>query len=501
MVVLRETLEASQLLESGHLHSRVVADLAKAAKRRAGPDIGIDPSAVRSTVCAALTEVHTSQIARYELEHLLESIGSDYLGRWSEELMSDQKTLSIERASRVLASHMLDLGFHPDLLHRWVTLLSRRKKPSTLSDLFAKAKKLARRRSRLWTVFVPFSEIEHHGQDMPDQWLESAATAEWMKNNVPTVAERYREGFLLEVEALDPWAAVEQANDLIESLAARVAVGKPGISRFKPMTQVFVAGWKEKFLLGRPRRQIDVHSLHRHNALFSVDEPALAGRLRSAIDLLAPLETGAPGSAVAGGWAAIEAVLARPNTPNHKAARDLAVLVACSFPRAELTPLTYAYERENDDTLSQNLKSASSNLERCDLLGTALHSGDNLKFKNPSDQAAAVRITKIIRNPQPALNKVTDYVEDALLRLYRQRNMVLHAGKTDSVAMSSTLRTVPPLVGAGFDRLFHDALMLGYSDPLRLVARARTELNMCGKPGGSSIWYLGSNIWDLLGPE
>lgn len=70
----------------------------------------------------------------------------------------------------------------------------------------------------------------------------------------------------------------------------------------------------------------------------------------------------------------------------------------------------------------------------------------------------------------------------------------LHAGKTDSVAMSSTLRTVPPLVGAGFDRLVHDALTLGHSDPLRLVARARTELNMCGKPGGSSIW-------DLLGPE
>ena len=90
------------------------------------------------------------------------------------------------------------------------------------------------------------------------------------------------------------------------------------------------------------------------------------------------------------------------------------------------------------------------------------------------------------------LARVCSYVEEAMQRLYRQRNMVLHAGKIDSVAMPAVLRTAPPLVGAGLDRLVHDALAKGESSPLRLVARARTALDTCGRQGGT-------RVWDLLG--
>ena len=99
---------------------------------------------------------------------------------------------------------------------------------------------------------------------------------------------------------------------------------------------------------------------------------------------------------------------------------------------------------------------------------------------------------EILADPQAVVRRVSTYVEEALQRLYRQRNIVLHAGKTDSVAMSAVLRTAPPLVGAGLDRLAHDALATGRSDPLRLVARARTALEMIGKEGGPKTW-------DLLG--
>jgi hypothetical protein len=77
--------------------------------------------------------------------------------------------------------------------------------------------------------------------------------------------------------------------------------------------------------------------------------------------------------------------------------------------------------------------------------------------------------------------------------LYRQRNLVLHAWITDSVAMNPTLRTVPPLVGAGFDRRIHDALRTRPSKPLLLATRARTEIDLCGGDSSSS------EIWDLLG--
>lgn len=49
--------------------------------------------------------------------------------------------------------------------------------------------------------------------------------------------------------------------------------------RFTPLTQAFVAGSKHEFQLGRPRRQVDIHSLKRQNALFSISESSLEGGL------------------------------------------------------------------------------------------------------------------------------------------------------------------------------------------------------------------------------
>ena len=424
------------------------------------------------------------RVARHQLEGLLISVEANYLTRWSAVLVDDAEVLAPESASRLLAGHLLGTGFSPDYLHRWATWLSTNRPPRTLADLFNEAAEVVLRWARTWQVFVPFIALERHAQQMPPEWLDPAEATRWMSQHAPQALVRHNGGLLLSVDARDRWSAVEEASDLIESLAARVAVGVPGSPRFEPHSEAFVFGTSTKFPLRRPRRQVDVHSLKRQDALFSATEPALSGRLRSAIDLVAPLETGTPGAAVAGGWAALEAVLARPETSNVQAASDLAVLVACSFPRAELTPLTYAYSEDNDNVLADSLRNASSNLERCTILGNAIAQDATGAFAKPSDQAAAERVRTMLTDPRAVLGRVSTYVEEALQRLYRQRNMVLHVGKIDSVAMSAVLRTVPPLVGAGLDRLVHDALAKGHSDPLRLVARARTALKMCGEEGG-----------------
>ena len=62
--------------------------------------------------------------------------------------------------------------------------------------------------------------------------------------------------------------------------------------------------------------------------------------LDPAIEMLSHLERSSPSAAVAGGWGAIEALLSEPND-RGAAAERLASLVACSFPRAELTVLSY----------------------------------------------------------------------------------------------------------------------------------------------------------------
>ena len=394
VTVLQETLEAVDLLASGHLRSNTVGELARTAQRRSGPDRGVGPAAVRAALNATLDKLQRSPetpVAQHQLEHLLAEIAVGYLDRWSQVVSAEPEALAPEAASRTLAGHLLGLGFSPDHLHRWTTWLAKSRTPANLAEIFAEAEEVARRQPRSWDVLVPFAALERHSQQMPPEWLDAATATQWLSRNAPKPMLRHNGGFLLRIEARDPWAAAEEAGDLIESMAARVAVGQPGSPSFEPHTEAVIAGLTETFPLGRPRRQVDVHSLQRQNALFSAIEPALTGRLRSAIDLVAPLETGAPGAAIAGGWAALETMLARPNATNMEIAEDFAVLVACSFPRAELTPLTYAYAAESDDPLSEEQRRASSNLERCRLLGSTIEQGADLRLQKPSDQAALER--------------------------------------------------------------------------------------------------------------
>lgn len=495
VTVLRELQEAVDLHASGHLRRVAVQELAGTAQRRAGPDLGMGSHAGRSALRTALAKLQKDPadlVAKHQLDLLMDGAESNYFRRWSAADPNEVGGFGPESISRLVAGHLLGTGFSPDYLHRWATWLATNRQPGTFADFFAEAQAVAVRPTRSWEVLVPFVALERHEQRMPQEWLELAEATAWMLRHTPQTQVRHNGGLLLQVEARDRWSAVEEAGDLIESLAARVAVGVPGSPRFEPHPEAFVEGTSMRFFLSRPRRQVDVHSLKRQNALLSAAEPALGGRLRSAIDLVTPLETGTPGAAVAGGWAALEAVLARPGNSSGQAAADLAALVACSFPRAELTPLAFAYLDEHDDLLSESLRQASSNLERCAILGTEINQGSTLGFSQPSDEAALERVRVILAEPGAVLDRVRSYVEEAMQRLYRQRNMVLHAGKTDSVGMSAVLRTAPPLVGAGLDRLVHDALTKGQSDPLRLVARARTALDTCGLQDGPKVW-------DLLG--
>jgi hypothetical protein len=490
--VLQETLEAAVELSLGHLREGTVRDLAGCAERQAGPDVGVGSPDLRSAIVETLREVSKSAPAQRRLEYLIESVTDRYLANWRDAFAANPGALPTERVSRIIGSHLLDLGHSPEALHRWATWLRTTSPPASVADLLDAASSVAERPARDWDVFVPFVALAKHRQSMPPEWLEPPQARAWLQKEAPDHPIRHNGGFLIRATARDPWGAVEIASDHVESLAARVSVGLPGSPAFEPAHQAVVAGSRHLVPLGRPRRQVDVHSLHRQNTLYSISEPGLAGRLRSAIDLVAPLETGAPGAAVAGGWAAIEAVLARPDANNVVAATDMAALIACSLPRAELTPLAYAHIAEHNDTLAAALSSAGTNLEKCRLLADAISAGTPLSYSNASDAAALERLREILADPRATLGRIKDYVDTALRRLYRQRNLVLHAGRTDSVAMISTLRTTPPLVGAGLDRLVHAALTTPDFDILRLVARAHAEIRLVGRPDGP-------HVADLLG--
>jgi hypothetical protein len=85
----------------------------------------------------------------------------------------------------------------------------------------------------------------------------------------------------------------------------------------------------------------------------------------------------------------------------------------------------------------------------------------------------------LVASPRRSLQGVRSVVEGSLRRLYRQRNIVLHGGSPQAVALDATLRTAAPLVGAGLDRIAH-AYLVDRIHPLALAAKAELRLTLVG---------------------
>ena len=103
-----------------------------------------------------------------------------------------------------------------------------------------------------------------------------------------------------------------------------------------------------------------------------------------------------------------------------------------------------------------------------------------------------MRMKEVLSAPQETLTTIKHHVQDSLARLYRQRNLILHAGRTHAVALRSTLRAATPLVGAGLDRICHARFVDGVP-PIHLAGRARTALTTVA-PGDAAgcVSLLGS---------
>ena len=84
-----------------------------------------------------------------------------------------------------------------------------------------------------------------------------------------------------------------------------------------------------------------------------------------------------------------------------------------------------------------------------------LRAGTSLSLSETGDEAAEIRMTKILAAPKDAVEDVRALASDPLRRLYRHRNLVLHGGKTDAVGLRSILRVSAPLMGAAMDRIAH----------------------------------------------
>lgn len=489
VLALREIYEAGPWVDAQVLSPAALQWLCRDLERLAGDDAGLGAPEVRRQLREVLrSDLSEHSRHRRRLRELIAIIDDSYILRWAAITDADQ-AVSSERLARAVAAHLLDRGYTMAFLYRTVRQLA--EADATVGDFLAAASRLASASPRKFEVLVPFLAVPQQqllAEGLPE-WRSGTQVRDWLAEHSSGETIRQNGAFLHSIRAMDPYAAGRRAGEIVDGLLARSSYSRRNRSGLKPAGRLWVVGLDESLPLDPPARGLDIVSLQKELTLYRVVDDDL---LDNALELAAPLNRGARGPAVAGGWAALEALLYHPGDQADRrdgraiAATRTAAIVTSSWPRAELTALSYAHKPETPDVLARQLANAASNRGRAIAVASALRSGRTLATKNPADTAAAARMSMLVASPQRSLLGVRAAVEGTLRRLYRQRNIVLHGGSTQAVALDATLRTCAPLVGAGLDRIAH-AYLADRVLPLTLAARAETRLALTGPKGTGQI--------------
>jgi hypothetical protein len=492
VLTLKEVMEAAQAVAEGALTSAALRDLCRTAEVVCGRDPASGTSEERRLIQSLLRQDLKPESHDYmllsDLSHRLEQ---SYLIRWSDLLTRPAPNDSPESVARAIASHLLDSGLHPDRLHRWWNYkVNLEAAPKTLAELVTEAHQLVSADPQSFDVMVAFSSAPRAGQAMPQEWRTAAAVVTWLREHGFELANvRQGGGLLLSVRARDPWSAVDIAAEMVSGLVTRLWVGAH--ARLVALEEVWVAGQRAPFKFRSRGRGVDIGSLDRQSNLYVIQAHS---QLDAALELVAGLDEGPPASAVAGAWAAIESLLIGPGDSERVIVADrLANLVACSLARSELTTLAHRHRQNSNDRLAQNIAAAATNRERARLVADWLSGGNDLSLEDASDRAAQTRMLQILRQPRHELGNVQAQVSQSLRRLYRQRNLVLHWGRTRAVSLRPCIRSAAPLIGAGIDRIAH-GWFTATTPPLELASRARLQLELVGSTSGR-------HVVDLLEPN
>ena len=477
VLTLKEVLEASQAMRQGVLSSETFGDLTAYAAKLAGLDPGIGGPQIKQTLQHALKKSMVPDGADYStVDLILKSTETKYLSNVRAEIAAGQKP-KIERLARCIASRLLDSGYSAERLHRWCTLHMRNASGAqNLAELLEDAQNLSIRPLETYKILVAFHRVPPNLSGMPENWLSAEDSSKWLRaNGISTTDIRLRGSMLFHVTGRDVWAALQAAVENVEQLRSRVALG--AANPLKPTGQAWVEGETSTFSFRPEDRRVEVHALHRNNKLYAAGTNSIVD---AALELLGSLRSGPASSAVAGGWASIEAVLKGPGDSGVLAADRMASLVACSFVRAELTQLSYRIE-ELGGTMAAKLAACATNRDRAAAVADAIQQGTSFSLSGDSDRAALARMAQVVNNSSTALSDIQSHVSVALRRLYRIRNLVMHGGKTNAVGLAANLRTAAPLVGAGMDRIAH-AWFVENIGPMELAARAAVRLATVGLP-------------------
>lgn len=498
VLALRELHESCAWVAEGALHQPAVDWQKAKLLPLLGPERALGDSHLRQKLTHILKgALHAPSSTARELADLIDLIDAGYLARHASELDAGA-VMKVERLARTVSSHLLDTGFSMPAVQRWAR--GHQGRGLSPSDLLRDAQALLDAGPQRYEILLPCSKIPHRQALTAgvETYRPRRAAIDWLQERGHPVPDRLEGAFCFPISARDPHAAADQARELAERLMARDTFGARD-GHLQITGELYVQDLPRSLPVHRESRFGRIPSLLQEKQMYTVT--AERGRLDAALELAAPLNDGSTAAAVSGAWAAAESLLfSGADQTSEKDERGrvviatrLAKLVACSWPRAELTALSYRLDPTSDPALHDRLNQAHANQERAAVLEQALRAGTTVtpaqSSRAASDTRALERMRQLVADPAPLLREVALVCERSFRRLYRSRNVIAHAGATSALAHTATLRVSAPLLGAALDRIAH-AYLVKQVDPLVLAAQAENSLELVGDSLGRPLTEL-----------
>lgn len=483
---LRELHDAVTWSDTKVLSPSAAKWLAGDLERLLGRDRGIGDKVLHSQIQRLLRSPMVSFNAHHRmLKEIGSLVESEYLLRWASAANAQERLPSPERFARAIGTHLLDAGFSTQYLRSWLRKLN----PSTLGEIAEAAHDLASTKAFEYELLIPVTRVQDLDGNLStsSSWLPAPATATWLREHGVDSDKRHNGGFRYKITARDAYAAADLGRETIDRMRARATYSRKQ-ARLEPSGELWVAGLIHPIPLARPSRGAFVLSLVSEKLLYAVGERSV---LDNALEVASSLNEGPPAAAISGSWSAVESLLLAPADEAEGgrgtlAAERMASLITCSWPRADLTALSYRHNPQTPDRLARILEAANTNRDRAEVVLNWIKSGNSLALETASDVAAAARMSQLIKDPRRTLGDVRKHMVTAMRRVYRHRNLVVHGGAVSVDTLPMTLRTAAPLLGAGFDRITHAALS-DETHPIDLAIRADLRIGLLGTPTGRSL--------------
>ena len=467
----------------GILSDASVSDLQGSAAVVIGKDPGIGDAKARKHLQPFLTGkniVTPGSLAAANIESAANDLDVNYLPRWATVADQGMKDELLEQCARCVVSHLINRGHSPSSVFTRIrtAVLATKSTIATAGELIRDLQTLASQPIEKYRAVFPVKAAPSSKKTHSHGWMKGADVAMWMKQNpVPPLktGERITGAVTVELEARDPIAAANAAAAHFAMIRDRAFLGaRRSIESFG---YFWLGGRSEQFPIEPPTRGVEVASIGRQDQIYDIAD----GRpsIERAIALLAELDHGPASAAVTSGWAAMESLSMGPAEDGNRVetAIHIASLITASFARAELTTLAYSYCDSNKDALATDIRKAATNRERTERMLKRLTVAPLPSFGRLEDAAGAKRMVQFVADPTNTIKRINQYIECALKRLYRLRNLVAHGGRTDSIVLEAGVRAAAPLIGAAFDRIHHASTSTNLS-PVELIARAQLKISL-----------------------